>query len=188
MIMSSGPDSLAVRGLLVLRRVGAWVAINPEQTYVATSIRGLGTCKSTYCRAERRDLPASKRGDGVARRVAPALAAAVVAAGLLSGCATYRPLVDLRGVDDRGRYESDLADCQNYAAPVSPGASAGAGAIFGAVLGAALGAAVGNRDVALDAARLGAVEGALAGGSAGAATEAEIIRNCMTGRGYLVLN
>jgi hypothetical protein len=42
----------------VLRRIlpviGALVAIRPEHTSVANSIPGLGACRSTYCRAERR--------------------------------------------------------------------------------------------------------------------------------------
>lgn len=187
MITSSGPDSFASRSLSVLRSVGAWVAIKPEQTYVATSIHGLGTCKSTYCRAERRELPAPPR-NRAGGRLAPLLAVLVAAVGLLSGCAAYRPVVDMRDVTDRGQYEQDLADCQNYAAPVSPGASAGAGALFGAILGAAVGAAVGDHDLALEAARFGAIEGAVAGGAAGADAEVQIVRNCMGGRGYLVLN
>lgn len=187
MIISSGPGSFASRSMSVLRSVGAWVAINPEQTYVATSINGLGTCKSTYCRAERRELPAT-RPNRFRGRLAPLLAALVAAVGLLSACAAYRPVVDMRDVTNRGQYEQDLADCQNYAAPVSPGASAGAGAVFGAILGAAVGAAVGDHELALEAARFGAIEGAVAGGVAGADTEVQIVRNCMSGRGYLVLN
>ena len=58
MIVSSGPASFSARSLAVLQRVGGWMTIAPEQTYVATSIRGLGVCKSTYCKPERRELPA----------------------------------------------------------------------------------------------------------------------------------
>ena len=188
MFISSHPNSLAARSLSVLRSVGTLVAINPDQTYVATSIRGLGTCKSTYCQAERRELPASHANRRLQGRLAPLLAAVVATIGLLAGCATYRPMVDMRDVTDRDQYERDIADCQNYAGSVSPGASAGAGAIFGAILGAALGAAVGDREVAVEAARFGAVEGAVAGGAAGAGTQVQIVRNCMSGRGYLVLN
>jgi outer membrane lipoprotein SlyB len=186
-IASHAPGSLAARGLSMLRRIGAWMVIHPEQTYVATSISGLGPCRSVYCPARRRELPARppKRARNPLRPMAAALVAVV---GLLAGCATYRPVVDMQDVTDRGQYERDLADCQNYAAPVSPGASAGAGAIFGAILGAALGAAVGDHEVAADAARFGAVEGAVAGAAAGAGTEVQIIRNCMSGRGYRVLN
>jgi hypothetical protein len=186
MSISTDKGSLKRRGLSVLRGMGALVAINPDQTYVATSIPGLGTCKSTYCQPQRRELTAAAKGGR--RSLAPLLVASIAALGLLSGCATYRPVVDMRDVTDHGQYERDLADCQNYAAPVSPGASAGAGAIFGALLGAALGAAVGDHSVALDAARFGAVEGAVVGGTSGAATQVQIVRNCMSGRGYLVLD
>jgi outer membrane lipoprotein SlyB len=179
------PDSFSARGLAVLRSVGGLVAIQPEQTYVATSIRGLGACRSTYCPAERRELPVTQRGR---ISLAPLLAALVAATGMLSACAAYRPLVDMRDVTDRGQFERDLADCQNFAAPVSPGASAGVGALFGAMLGAALGAAVGDHQLAVDAARFGAVEGAVAGGAGAAGTQVQIVRNCMSGRGYIVLN
>jgi len=187
MSISTDQGLLRQRGMSVLRGVGALVAIRPEQTYVATSIPGLGPCKSTYCQPQRRELPADVRKP-MPRSIGPLLAACVAALGLLSGCASYRPVVDLRDVTDRGQYERDIADCQNYAEPVSPGASAGAGAVIGALLGAALGAAVGDHSVALDAARFGAVEGAVVGGTAGADTQVQIIRNCMSGRGYLVLN
>lgn len=186
MFKSAARDSLAARGLSVLRSVGGWVAIHPGETYVATSIRGLGPCTSAYCPAERRELRV--REQSPRRSAAPLIAVALAAIGLLSSCATYRPIVDMRDVADRGQYERDLADCQNYAAPVSPGASAGAGALFGAILGAALGAAVGDHELAREAGRLGAVEGAVAGGAAGAGTQVDIIRNCMSGRGYVVLN
>ena len=49
------PFALASRSLSLLRNMGAWVSIQPAQTYVATSIPGLGQCKSTYCAAVRRD-------------------------------------------------------------------------------------------------------------------------------------
>jgi hypothetical protein len=119
MSRSNTRSSLAVRGLSVLRSVGAWVAISPEQTYVATSIRGLGPCKSTYCRAERRDLPTAVRKDTGAKWV-PLVAAALAAVGLLASCASYRPLGDQDGVADRDQYGRDIADCQNQAGSVSP--------------------------------------------------------------------
>ena len=49
--------SLSVAGLRdVLPVIGALVAIRPENTCIAASIPGLGTCKSTFCKPERRDL------------------------------------------------------------------------------------------------------------------------------------
>ena len=121
MSISTDQGLLRQRGMSVLRGVGALVAIRPEQTYVATSIPGLGPCKSTYCQPQRRELPADARKP-MPRSIGPLLAACVAALGLLSGCASYRPVVDLRDVTDRGQYERDIADCQNYAEPVSPGA------------------------------------------------------------------
>jgi hypothetical protein len=122
-MISSHQGSFAARGLAVLQRVGGWVAIHPEQTYVATSIRGLGACKSTFCPAERRELPAAPRaGAGVV----PLLAALAAAAGVLSACASDRPLG--RDVTDLGRFERApedcQRDCQNRAAPVRREATA----------------------------------------------------------------
>lgn len=41
-----------LRGILPV--IGALVAIRPEHTCIAASIPGLGACKSTYCKPERR--------------------------------------------------------------------------------------------------------------------------------------
>jgi hypothetical protein len=38
----------------MLPMISALVAIRPEDTCIAESIPGLGTCKSTYCQPERR--------------------------------------------------------------------------------------------------------------------------------------
>jgi hypothetical protein len=163
MNISSGQDSFAVRGLALLRNVGDWVAIRPEQTYVATSIRGLGTCRSTYCRAERRELPARHVGRG--RRLAPLVAAATAAIAFLSACAGYRPPVDLRDVTGRDQYEHDLADCQIFAAPVRPGAAAGTPVSGEPVPGPAVGR-VDGRGVARE-------------GKGGDGTDGSNVRNCM---------
>lgn len=112
---------------------------------------------------------------------------------LITGCAAYRPVVDLKGVD-WNRYETDLRECQYYAEQVSPAAQAAAGAGLGAALGAVLGVAVGvalNVDVGELAglgAAAGGVQGAATGGAHGAGSQVEIIKNCMAGRGYKVLH
>lgn len=36
--------------------IAALVAIRPEQTCIASSIPGLGACKSTFCKPERRAI------------------------------------------------------------------------------------------------------------------------------------
>ena len=111
---------------------------------------------------------------------------ALLLAICLTGCAGYRPIVDMQGVDPN-RYYGDLAQCQQYAEQVDVGGSAAGSAAAGAVLGAALGALFGNRQ---SAGQLGAAYG-LIGGAAGAAQggidQKQVIRNCMAGRGYRVL-
>jgi len=62
-------------------------------------------------------------------------------------------------------------------------ACAGTGAVFGGVIGAA----VGNSEAARRGAGVGAASGTLSG-AAGAMDERQrVVRNCLAGRGYLVL-
>lgn len=119
------------------------------------------------------------------------VAAVVIAALILAGCATrgtgaqYSPIVDRPGPN----YTNDLSDCQAHAAKVmsaADGAAAGAvaGAIFGALFMAAAGG--GGRDQ-----KAGAWVGALSGGTSAAANaeggQRGIITRCLVGRGYIVL-
>jgi outer membrane lipoprotein SlyB len=116
-------------------------------------------------------------------------AAGICLSMLLNGCASYRPLVDSRSVSSPQRYEQDLRECQHYAAQVSPGQSAVAGALFGALLGAAIsGALGGNHYVTEHVAAAGAVQGAANGAAGGADAQVQIIRTCMSDRGYDVLD
>ena len=117
-MISSRRTAFAARGLAILHSMSGWVAIRPEQTYVATSIRGLGACRSTFCPAERRELPVARRmGTGAV----PLLAALTAAAGILSACASDRPFGrDVTGGGQIERAPADCqVDCQNRAAPVS---------------------------------------------------------------------
>ena len=112
-----------------------------------------------------------------------------VALTVLGGCAARdgRPIVDLKGVN-MVQYNADLMECQAYADQVESGREVVQGAVGGAVVGGAVGAAVGNSDTAKRAAGVGAIGGA-ARGAAGAARERQqVIRNCLIGRGYRVLN
>ncbi len=115
---SSRQGTLAARGLSVLHSVGDWVAIQPEQTYVATSIRGLGVCRSTFCPAERRELPVARWTGGSAIALLATLAAA---AGILSACASDQRFgSDVTGGGQFERAPADCqVDCQKRAAPVS---------------------------------------------------------------------
>ncbi len=110
----------------------------------------------------------------------------------VSGCAGYRPIVDMQGVDG-SQYETDLAQCQKYAEQISPGKSAAIGAVAvaagAAILGgvAALVFDLDVGDVMGDAAILGGTLGAMEGAAAGGRSQVDIIKNCMSGRGYRVL-
>lgn len=111
----------------------------------------------------------------------------------LSGCASqptgqhYRPLVDSKGLDP-ARYEADLADCQNYAARVAGAAEqAVAGAVAGALFGAVLAAAAGGGYSRNQHAAVGAVAGAAGGAVQGEQDQRSVIRRCLAGRGYSVL-
>jgi outer membrane lipoprotein SlyB len=109
---------------------------------------------------------------------------------LLTGCATYRPVIDTQGTDPE-RYNADLRDCQTYAQQIDPAQHAAAGAVAGAVIGALLAAALGGRGGGYNVGRSAAgsaVIGATAGTAHGAESQITIIRRCMAGRGYRVLN
>ena len=119
-----------------------------------------------------------------------------------AGCVTTDPsrvVIDPRtSVDGGVHYNADLADCEDIAYDAFPEGSgaqnaagnAVAGAAGGAAIGAVLGAIFGG-DVSNSAgagAFLGGVSGAA--GSAGEvdARRAQIIRTCLSRRGYSVLD
>lgn len=107
----------------------------------------------------------------------------------LTACAgaNYRPLVDSQGVD-MNRYESDLQNCQQYAGQVGgAGENAAIGAGIGAALSFALAAIGGNRYDRGRSAAGGALLGAVSGAGAGENSQRDVIRRCMSGRGYRVL-
>ena len=81
-----------------------------------------------------------------------------------SAGAEVRPIVDMKGVNET-RYEKDLAECQGYAkeAP-GMGITAAKGAGAGAVVGGAGGAYKGNE------------------------SQEAVVKKCLVGRGYKVLN
>ncbi|HUT51384.1 MAG TPA: glycine zipper family protein [Alphaproteobacteria bacterium] len=116
----------------------------------------------------------------------------VFAAVVLAGCAdTYHPIVDKEGVD-QSAYQRDLGDCREYARRVNPTSSAAEGGLIGGAIGAAAGAVVGaltvgvGRGAAIGAAG-GGTAGLLRGGLRGLERQKRVIRRCMHGRGYRVL-
>ncbi|HET7361944.1 MAG TPA: hypothetical protein VFJ70_00090 [Burkholderiales bacterium] len=86
----------------------------------------------------------------------------------LAGCA-YRPVVDPKTSRHPENYETDLAECRQLAEQgAHPGGSAAGGALVGAGGGAVLGGAK--------------------GAGSGENEQRAMVRNCMKGRGYAVLN
>ncbi|MCH9691348.1 MAG: glycine zipper family protein [Gammaproteobacteria bacterium] len=117
---------------------------------------------------------------------------------LLFGCATQPEQVpgagslkiDPEGVNMR-RYQLDLADCKGLAsgAQNDSGRRAAVRAGGGALLGGALGAIAGDSSsAALAGAGIGALAGGVSGISSASSESGRIVRNCLVGRGYRVLN
>jgi outer membrane lipoprotein SlyB len=110
----------------------------------------------------------------------------ILSALVLSACATsgvsYRPIVDTRGVDT-ARYQVDLNECQQYAHNVNATDSAAVGAVATALLGAFLA----PRGYRSEAAGKAAVLGGIGGAAQGVQTQEQIIKRCLAGRGYSVL-
>jgi outer membrane lipoprotein SlyB len=109
------------------------------------------------------------------------------AALLLAACASRGPIVDTQGVD-MARYQQDLSQCETYAAQVNTGTEAGKGAVGGAVVGAAIGAIVGNSTTVARGAGVGGVLGGARGAARGEGEKDQVVKNCLRGRGYRVLN
>ncbi|MEX2130382.1 MAG: hypothetical protein WD772_02765 [Pseudohongiellaceae bacterium] len=98
-----------------------------------------------------------------------------------------RPIVDMQGVNV-AQYNTDLAECRIYADEVRAGREAAQGAVGGAVVGGVIGAAIGNSDTVQRAAGAGAVAGAARGVGEAVREREMVVRNCLRGRGYRVLN
>ena len=109
----------------------------------------------------------------------------------LFGCAgsDIRPIVDMKGVN-QSKYEGDLEDCQAIAKQQSgmgetAAKSAGAGAAVGGLLGLVTG---GNKTGIVQAAGAGAVLGGAGGAYSGNNAQESVVKKCLSGRGYKVLN
>lgn len=118
-----------------------------------------------------------------------ALCSLVVAVTVGCAGANVRPLVDMKGVNESA-YESDLRDCQNYAQQQSgmgetAAKGAGAGAVVGGLLGLVTG---GNKTGIAQAAGAGAVIGGAGGAFTGNQAQEAVVKRCLSGRGYKVLN
>jgi outer membrane lipoprotein SlyB len=104
---------------------------------------------------------------------------------LTTACTTTDEIIiDKQGVD-MSRYNQDLAECRSYATEVQTGKKVVKGAASGAVVGGLIGAITG--DVG-EAAGVGAVGGGAKGASQGEQEEVQVVKRCLRGRGYKVLN
>ncbi|WP_128113272.1 glycine zipper family protein [Polynucleobacter necessarius] len=107
------------------------------------------------------------------------------------GCAgaDVRPLVDMKGVNEAA-YEKDLQECQAYAKDQSGmGSTAAKGAGAGAVVGGLLGLVTGGNTTGIvQAAGAGAVVGGAGGAFTGNQAQEGVVKRCLSGRGYKVLN
>ena len=117
------------------------------------------------------------------------LIAVFLALGLsLQGCATrgagYIPLVDTHG-KSQSVLDNDIHECQQFA---KQRADAATGAAAGAIAGALLGALLMPRGYRNEGASKLAVLGGVSGAGQATETQESIIRRCLAGRGYNVLN
>lgn len=104
---------------------------------------------------------------------------------LLAGCASSRgPIIDTKGVD-MTQYQQDLAECEEYATQVNPAEGAARGAAAGGAVGAMTGAIGGD---AARGAGIGAVLGGAQSAQMGVRERDEVVKRCLRGRGYRVLN
>ena len=111
----------------------------------------------------------------------------------LAGCSNtgsnFSPIVDKQGIDE-AKYQQDLMECQNLSTQAQGAGKDGAkkaagGAAIGALIGLVGG---GNGTNIAQAAGVGGVIGGASGLYSGNAEKETIIKRCLAGRGYKVLN
>jgi hypothetical protein len=120
-----------------------------------------------------------------APKVMPTLLA--LCALTLNGCAS-KPnqggiIIDKKGVDMYA-YRQDLRECQTYANEVDVGTKVAKSAGTAAVVGGAIGAIFGNSHTAARS----AVAGTAKGVSAANREQEQVVKRCLRGRGYHILN
>ena len=115
------------------------------------------------------------------------------AAVLLSACAR-QPIVDyLQPGFDQVAYQRDLGQCQMLADQVNVEGDAAQSTVVGGLIGAGLGALTGSFNAnagrgALIGGSFGAASGLVSGGASASERRNRVVRNCLAGRGYRVLD
>lgn len=101
-------------------------------------------------------------------------------------CSSHpEPIVDTKGVD-MTQYQTDLAECQGYAEQIDPATGVTKGAAGGAATGGAIGAISGGEFA--KGAGIGAVLGVAKSGVRASDDKEGVVKTCLRGRGYKVLN
>jgi hypothetical protein len=114
------------------------------------------------------------------------LAASCAMVLLLASCSSSpEPIIDTKGVD-MTQYDQDLAECRSYSEQVDTSSGVAKGAAAGGATGAAVGAIGGGSGTR--GAGVGAVLGMAKSGSRSADEKSRVVKSCLRGRGYKVLN
>lgn len=120
------------------------------------------------------------------------IAIILISSAMLSGCATApqaasKPIliVDMQGVD-KAAYNKDAMTCWLYANDVQD--NTGNAALAGGLFGAVLGGMAGNHKTAAVLGLAGAGQGAAQANGEYKQEFKMVLRNCLAGRGYRVLN
>ena len=98
-----------------------------------------------------------------------------------------KPIIDTKGVD-MTQYENDLEECSNFSEDISTGKSIAQGAATGAAVGAVIEAITDDARGRRDAIEVGAVSGGAKSGIRAVREKEQILKRCLRGRGYKVLN
>jgi outer membrane lipoprotein SlyB len=94
------------------------------------------------------------------------------------------PIIDTKGVD-MTLYETDLEECKAYSNDISTIKSIAKGSATGAAVGAVIEAISDKRK---DAIEIGAVSGGTQSGLRATRKKEQVLKRCLKGRGYKVLN
>ena len=98
-----------------------------------------------------------------------------------------QPIVDTKGIN-MSKYELDLEECSTFAEDISTGKSIAKGAVTGAAVGAVIEAITDDVRSRRDAIEVGAVSGGAQSGIRAVREKEQVVRRCLRGRGYKVLN
>ena len=107
--------------------------------------------------------------------------------GSIFNTGSGKPIVDTKGVN-MSQYELDLEECSTFAEDISTGKSIAKGAVTGAAVGAVIEAITEDVRSRRDAIEVGAVSGGAQSGIRAVREKEQIVRRCLRGRGYKVLN